>query len=259
MPGAGGQGCSLLSRLQPPTGPRWLLCGAEGGLTSWIQERRQVCSCLHQTQEWARLLLPGQARGSEEDKWFLASSTLLWGSFGQKPGSHCHPQGPSGSQAEPGVKRKEGHRQETSGLCGQKRAVTHKHCTSRPKAPNMDGCGGLCGQRASLGPWDPSAQGHFEGLRLVPKAAGISLGGGRCVQAKPQDKHCARDLPHLLSLILSTASETHSLLLILQVRKVNSEQHAQGHKASRQQTQDANSDETSTQLSLLHPAASHSE
>lgn len=170
MPGAGGQGCSLLSRLQPPTGPRWLLCGAEGGLTSWIQERRQVWSCLHQTQERARLLLPGQARGSEEDKWLLASSTLLWGSFGQKPGSHCHPQGPSGSQAEPGVKRKEGHRQETSGLCGQKRAVTHKHCTCPGlKLRTWMAAGDCVGKGPRWGRGIPPHRGTLKGSGLFPR------------------------------------------------------------------------------------------
>lgn len=66
---------------------------------------------------WAHPARPGQGlRERTDDPWHLA--TLLWGSLGQKPGSHCHPQGPRSSQAEPGVRRKEGHRQETSGLCG---------------------------------------------------------------------------------------------------------------------------------------------
>lgn len=116
----------------------------------------------------------------------------------------------------------------------------------------------------------PQHRGTLKGSGLFPRGwESYWVGSGVFNQkelkspwAKPQDKHCARDLPHLLSLILSTASETRSLLLILQVRKMKLrevESYAQGHKASRQQTQHANSDKTSTQLSLLHPTASHSE
>lgn len=126
---------------------------------------------------------------------------------------------------------------------------------------------GLCGQKASLGSWDPSAQRQaLTGVRLVPKGVGISLGGvGMFNQkelkspwAEPQDKPCARDLT-LLTLILSTASETRSLLLILQVRKrklKEAEQYAQGHKASSQQTRDANSDNRHQRSALS--AASYS-
>lgn len=186
------EGCSLLSSLQPTHSPRTAalratvrLTSADPGCRSW------VTSLVHQSLPpsdlragWAHPAMPGlELKPLLPDLRERQMASGLWpqshGVHLDNEWSHCHTQGPIGSQAEPDVRGKRDINEQPQGLWGQKRAMTHKHCRCPGlRLRTVGSCRGLCRQKGLAGALGSLSTGHFEGISFVPKGVGIPLGGG---------------------------------------------------------------------------------